>query len=109
MAEDSTKGLALAILGVVALVAVVGLLLVFLTSKNTGKVSDFGYQGVYADGFRAANAERRVAELPQEQQWVEEVQEDYDASVGGWPPISSSDPRLQRQRQGISGNKAVLE
>ncbi len=82
MAEDSTKGLALAILGVVALVAVVGLLLVFWNAKSTGKSTAL-------DATWAGEDQRRVDELPRSQEWAQHTERVYGAANSREPLIEA--------------------
>lgn len=82
MAEDSTKGLALAILGVVALVAVVGLLLVFWSAKSAGKVADGYVTDGRWQGDWAAEAPYRNGEAPQSEAYWNSKKKLIDAASG---------------------------
>jgi len=52
MAEESGKGIALAILGIVAVIAIVGLVLLFSGAKKTGQVAYTGVDKVYGGALK---------------------------------------------------------
>jgi nitrogen fixation protein FixH len=85
--EDSTTtAIAYVVLGIVAIMAVVGLVLMFTSSKATGAVARAGYVG--PDWYNRADpnaftdvAPYRTAQLPQPAQWIDNVNTQAGASA----------------------------
>ncbi len=75
MAEEG-KGLALAILGIVAVIAIVGLVLLFTSAKATGKVTAAPNVGDWGRMSTSANTDY----TPTDQQAYDEYYRD------AWPP-----------------------